>query len=179
MTGEKEHAIYDAALQLFAERGYAGTAVPELAREAGVSVGTIYRYFKDKEALVNALYRRWRRTLTAWISLGLDPQADPRARFHHVWERLIGFARVHERALVFLELHHHATYLDAESRAMQAEIPAPLDGLFAGSASPAVRYAVFWGIYMGVVRAHWQGRLDLTATEIRETEDACWAAVHA
>jgi AcrR family transcriptional regulator len=187
MTQEKEHAIYEAALELFAERGYAGTAVPDIARLAGVSVGTIYRYFSDKDALVNALYRRWKRTLSSWVVLGLDPSSSPREQFHHIWERLIAFARVHKTALAFLELHHHAPYLDETSRSVQAETFAPVDAFFARLSpadtppdmTPALRFAIFWGLYMGLMRAHWQGRLALTPAEIRAAERCCWEAVRA
>ena len=58
--GDKEEAILAAALELFAERGFYGTAVPAVAQRAGVGAGTIYRYFDNKEALVNVLYRRWK-----------------------------------------------------------------------------------------------------------------------
>ena len=185
MTQEKEHAIYEAALELFAERGFAGTAVPHIAQLAGVSVGTIYRYFPDKEALVNALFRRWKRTLAAWVGLGLDANAEPREQFHHIWERLIAFARVHRKALAFLELHHHAAYLDEASRSVHAETLAPVDAFFARltaadtppDLTPALRYAIFWGLFMGLVRAHWQGRLALTPVEIRTAERCCWEAV--
>jgi len=54
---DKREAIMGAALDLFVERGFHGTAVPEIAQAAGVGAGTIYRYFEHKEALVNALYR--------------------------------------------------------------------------------------------------------------------------
>ena len=57
---DKREAILDAALELFAERTFDGTAVPLIAERAGVAAGTIYRYFDSKEALVNALYRRWK-----------------------------------------------------------------------------------------------------------------------
>src|SRR5690606_27876447 len=53
---DKREAILHAALELFVERGFWGTAVPEIAEKAGVGAGTIYRYFESKEALVNALY---------------------------------------------------------------------------------------------------------------------------
>jgi AcrR family transcriptional regulator len=49
--------LIQVALRLFAERGIDGTAIPELAAAAGVGVGTIYRQFEDKGALVNAVYR--------------------------------------------------------------------------------------------------------------------------
>ena len=55
--GQKE-CILSAALELFAEKGFHGTAVPEIAAKAGVAAGTIYRYFDSKEAMVNAVYQR-------------------------------------------------------------------------------------------------------------------------
>ena len=57
----KREAILDAALSLFAERGYHGTSVPSIAKRAGVGAGTLYRYFENKEKLVNALFLREKR----------------------------------------------------------------------------------------------------------------------
>src|SRR6185503_5568621 len=48
---DKRRRMLDAALTAFAERGYHGVAVPEVAAAAGVSTGTIYVYFESKEAL--------------------------------------------------------------------------------------------------------------------------------
>ncbi len=44
-----------AALALFAERGFGGTTMEEVARAAGVTVGTVYRYLPDKNGLLKAL----------------------------------------------------------------------------------------------------------------------------
>ena len=46
-----------AALDVFVERGYAGTALADVARRAGVTKGTIYLYFENKEALFKAVVR--------------------------------------------------------------------------------------------------------------------------
>jgi len=48
--------LYATALQLIAARGYAGTTLRDIATEAGVSVGLLYRYFPSKQAVVIALY---------------------------------------------------------------------------------------------------------------------------
>jgi AcrR family transcriptional regulator len=46
-----------AALDVFVERGYASTALADVARRAGVTKGTIYLYFENKEALFKAVVR--------------------------------------------------------------------------------------------------------------------------
>ncbi len=72
MTSPKQEAIFSAALDLFAERGYHGTAVPEIASKAGVGPATLYRLFDGKEALVNALYQRWKHQLALALLASLS-----------------------------------------------------------------------------------------------------------
>jgi AcrR family transcriptional regulator len=54
---DKREAILAAALELFAERGFHGTAVPLVADKAGVGAGTLYRHFPTREALILAVYQ--------------------------------------------------------------------------------------------------------------------------
>lgn len=53
----KEHVL-DAAAHLFGERGITDTSMNRIAAEAGVSIGTVYRYFADRGALVEELLER-------------------------------------------------------------------------------------------------------------------------
>lgn len=50
--------ILSAALEVFADRGFAATKLEDVARRAGVTKGTIYLYFANKEALFKALIRQ-------------------------------------------------------------------------------------------------------------------------
>jgi AcrR family transcriptional regulator len=52
-------ALRDAAARLIAERGYEATTVRDVARSAGVTERTFYRYFDGKEGLVAEEYHRW------------------------------------------------------------------------------------------------------------------------
>ncbi len=47
--------LLEAAIRVIAERGYAGLSTNRVAAEAGVSVGSLYRYFGDKDDLVREL----------------------------------------------------------------------------------------------------------------------------
>jgi AcrR family transcriptional regulator len=54
--GDLKQRIDSAALHLFAERGADATPVPMIAERAGVAVGSLYRYYGNKEELVARLY---------------------------------------------------------------------------------------------------------------------------
>ena len=53
----RSEEITAAALELFAERGYAATRLDDVAARAGVSKGTLYLYFDNKEELFKAVLR--------------------------------------------------------------------------------------------------------------------------
>lgn len=50
--------IVNSALEEFVERGFAATRLEDVARRAGVTKGTLYLYFKNKEALFKAVIRQ-------------------------------------------------------------------------------------------------------------------------
>jgi len=52
----KTFTILSAALILIAENGFHHTPVSLIAKKAGVGAGTIYRYFRDKDELIHALF---------------------------------------------------------------------------------------------------------------------------
>ncbi len=54
---DRPREICAAALEVFAEKGFAAAKLDEIARRAGVSKGTLYLYFEDKEQLFRAVVR--------------------------------------------------------------------------------------------------------------------------
>ena len=67
MTAEdKSRRILDAAVRVFAARGYEAARVGDIAREAGVAYGLVYHYYASKEAVLEAVFREaWGRLLAA------------------------------------------------------------------------------------------------------------------
>jgi AcrR family transcriptional regulator len=74
--------LLDAASELFAARGL-GVGLDEIARHAGVGVGTAYRRFGDKDALVEALFEDRIAAIAALARAALEHE-DP-------WEGLVSF----------------------------------------------------------------------------------------
>lgn len=66
--------LLDAAEALVAEKGIDDTRVADVAERAGSSVGAFYSRFKDKDALIHALYERYLEQAIATADVALDPQ---------------------------------------------------------------------------------------------------------
>jgi AcrR family transcriptional regulator len=59
MDDTKKEQIRRAALAVFAQRGFHGTTVDDIAQEAGIAKGTIYLYYASKEEILIAIFRRY------------------------------------------------------------------------------------------------------------------------
>jgi AcrR family transcriptional regulator len=62
----------DAALRVFAEKGFAGASIRDIAKEVGVTEGLLYHYFESKEQLLNTCWRErsWRAHLERILADG-------------------------------------------------------------------------------------------------------------
>jgi TetR/AcrR family transcriptional regulator, repressor of fatR-cypB operon len=182
---DRRESILDAALACFVERGFHGTAIPQIAEKAEIAAGTIYHYFDSKEALVNALYRTWKSTVAQRVFTAFPQAAPVREQFRVMWHEIVAFAVGAPQAFAFIELHNHASYLDAESLAIDRQVKeftaavirrAQTDGLVKPLEAHVLMELVF-GAFVGMMRAHWEGRIALTDEVIAGAEQACWDAV--
>lgn len=81
---EKTQAVLlTVAHKLFAERGYAGTATQDVVEQAEVTRGALYYHFRDKKALFQAVFERFRQTRTQAIMARIqEAEGD-------LWERFV------------------------------------------------------------------------------------------
>ena len=177
---DKREDILQAAMELFGELGFHGTAVPQVAEKARVGAGTIYRYFPSKEALVNEVYRLWKGKMGAAILDGFPVRRlRPRAVPLLLVPRALAFALANPKALIFLELHHHAPYLDAQSRAVEEALLVPRVGDAGawpsqGRADEGARTFHLWllmSIVWGSLRRHDESGLGRVHLEIDRSGD--------
>jgi AcrR family transcriptional regulator len=78
-AADKRRQILDAAIRVFATRGFHACRVSDVADEAGVAYGLVYHYFGSKEEILNTLFsERWQIMLDAIAEI--DRQQDVPAR---------------------------------------------------------------------------------------------------
>ena len=184
---DRKESILDAALACFVERGFHGTAIPQIAEKADIAAGTIYHYFDSKEALVNALYRGWKQTIAQRVFAAFPQGAPVREQFRVMWHEMVAFATAEPTAFAFIELHNHASYLDGPSLAVDRTIKDFAHAMIAraqgaGLVKPLDAWLLMelvFGAFVGMMRAHWEGRLQLDAAAIAGAEQACWDAIAA
>jgi TetR/AcrR family transcriptional regulator, repressor of fatR-cypB operon len=185
--GDPRARILAAALDLFEERGFDATAVPEVAKRAGVATGSIYRYFASKDDLVNALYLSWKQTYYETVLTDPPANATARGAFSHYWRGMAAFARKHPTAARFLDLHHHTGYLvdaslkpERDAQAIAATFIA--QGVASGEVrkiAPVVLIALMTGAMRGLLSFAGKGELTLDDATVGIIEDCVWNGIKA
>jgi TetR/AcrR family fatty acid metabolism transcriptional regulator len=75
---EKRRAILHAAVRVFAEKGYHGCRIADVARAAGVAYGLVYHYFRDKEELLESVFdEQWAIFVAAVRAIREGPGTAP------------------------------------------------------------------------------------------------------
>lgn len=186
MASSKREDILHAALNLFSVRGYDGTTVPMIADKAGVGAGTIYRYFENKEALVNALYQQCLQKFSDTLKDQFPMSSNNiREQFRHLFFRMVCFAQNNIDALTFIESHTSGHYLDENSHRMFDEFMGFLgeildkgkqDGTICDLPSDAL-IAIVYGAFVRLYKVIRNGTLIESPEFLMKIEQCCWNAI--
>jgi len=108
---DRRNAIVSAAARVIASQG-TGAATAAIAKEAGVSNGSLFVYFDTKAALLNELYLALKAEMTAAATAGLDTGGELREQVRHMWTQWLRWATDNpgkRRALAQLEVDDDIT----------------------------------------------------------------------
>jgi len=182
---DKRDEIVRAALELIAEHGFHGAPMAMIAERAGVGAGTIYRYFENKDVLINALYRELEDKFRPRLSAGYDSQHTIRGRFVHLATAMLryfidcpldyryleqffnspyGVAFRREKLLGKREKGDHFCELLQDGVDQQVIKDLPL----------TILAALAFGPLLNVARDHVLGFIVLDDQLIDRTVEACW-----
>lgn len=133
----REQQMMDAAVTMFASRGYSAASMDEIAELAGVSKPMVYLYLNSKEELFAACVRREAEALKAAVAASVEDGLAPdrqlwrglRAFFAHVAERRDGWTVLARQA------HLHGEPVAGEVVRMREELAELVTGLIAAAAA--------------------------------------------
>ncbi|HEY6459431.1 MAG TPA: TetR/AcrR family transcriptional regulator [Polyangiaceae bacterium] len=111
------NAILDAAEAVFAEHGFHGARLQDIAARARIAVGTVYNHFEDKDAVLAALLEERSDEMLALLRRSRQDTGTFRARLHGRVARVLTYVQQH-RAFFAIANEH---------------------GLFTGAAAPGAR----------------------------------------
>ncbi|MEI5907979.1 TetR/AcrR family transcriptional regulator [Bacillus spongiae] len=186
MEATKRDAILEAALKLFANRNFDATTVPMIAESAKVGAGTIYRYFENKEGLLNVLFQKCITEFSEVITQSLSgSENNIRNKFHRIFNGLFTYTEERPEGVVFLSYQNHDLYLDEESRQMSQEFfeflyhfieEGKQEGVIC-ELSPEVIISIVFGSFKEVYLNIRSGSIHYSKELIVDVENCCWNAI--
>lgn len=186
--GEVRNRIVDAALSLFARQGFFRTSVPDMARKARVSVGSIYHHFDDKEGVARELYRDLVANLQVELAQIEARHATAHDRCRAVVEMLFDLTERVPAAMEFMIYARHREFLPDEPPICSSAPFATMrrfvaDGMDAGEVrrmAPMVAASCVYGGALRLIAARLDGILDEPlGTHLDVVWSASWQAVAA
>ena len=107
--------VMDAALNLFAERGYFNTSIPDLVGASGVSTGSIYHHFGDKEGVAKALFDSIVERMEKTIDEISRQQTTTKARCRAIIELLFSITENEPELMKFMLHAKHREFLPEQA----------------------------------------------------------------
>jgi AcrR family transcriptional regulator len=108
--------VLTSALKLFVGQGFHKTSIPDLVADSGVSIGSIYKHFGDKEGVARVLMARLFDELAQQQAVIIAQYAQSRDQYRALVEWMFGFALEFPDVMAFLLYARHQDFLpDAHS----------------------------------------------------------------
>ena len=182
---DKREAILQATLELVAKHGFHDAPCSLIAERAGVAAGTIYRYFENKDVLINELYLDLETRINSALLEGYTIDKPFRERFIHLVSSLLRFFISNPREFKYVEQFHNSPYGVAFRRDRllgQHEDCGIYCELFKQGVNQQVikdlplplLFDLAFGPIVSVARNHILGFVLLDDTLIQRIAEACW-----
>jgi AcrR family transcriptional regulator len=112
MSADKQAQIRQAALKLLVRQGFHGTPTSQIAKEAGVSNGTLFHYYPTKDDLVIALYNQIKEQLQAYLQGKLQAAASIEAKFKTTFLASVQWGLEHPEQFYYVQQFHFSPHFD-------------------------------------------------------------------
>lgn len=187
----KRAVILKAALKLFAQNGFHSAPVSKLAPLAGIGVGSIYRYFKNKEDLIHCVYQDVDQSLQKAITASYSTSLSDRDQYIQLIKNLVLYLHSHPREFKFLEQYYCSPYGIKKKRGKFSKGENEGDSslfihLFCGEKEATIKklplpvyQALTFGPVIYFLRDSMSGFVTLDESIVQTLAESCWNAIKA
>jgi AcrR family transcriptional regulator len=181
----KRDDVLRATLKLTAERGFTGTSTANIAEEAGVGVGTIYRYFRSKDELYTALFNELRSKFMQLLLTQYNFSLDVRTNFRNIVFVVVNYYIEHPYEFKYLERYSDAGLrIDQKFNETTLGLE-PLRKMLNGSEYGLkfkklpffILFAMAYGPLVAIVNLVHMGKVELTDELLYEIADSIWESI--
>ncbi len=182
---DKRFVILQATLELIAENGFHGSPTAMIADRAGISVGTIYCYFKTKDELIHALHEELESKRRTFILKGYSEDLPFRERYFHLCRNTYSYLMENPLEFRFMEQYSYSPYGVCNLRQRLDSYVEPFHALFKlGMEQQIIKklplmllFDLTFGPMLNAIMDHNLGLLKLDEDLINKAIGATWDAV--
>ncbi|MDE1148179.1 MAG: TetR/AcrR family transcriptional regulator [Azospirillaceae bacterium] len=177
-SDDRRSAILAAAVRVIAAQG-PGATTALIAKEAGVSNGSLFTYFETKADLLNQLYREVKAEMAAAALDGLPDGDDVRAQLFHMWSHWLRWAVASpekRRVLAHLDVSGEIT---PDSRQAGRQMMAGIAAVLEHSRANGPMRAVPLGFIVALMQSMANTTMDFMIQEPANADTHCATAFDA
>ncbi len=144
VSEEKRKALMEAAIDLFSIQGFHATPTQQISDRAGVSAGTLFRYFRTKEDLIDALYASIHQALADVVNEAIRPGTPVEEQIKNVKRQVLHWMFEHPKQALFFERFDSSPNIKNKAKETISSHLSALDELY--------QRGISWGILTGIDR---------------------------
>lgn len=118
----KSEEIKKATISLFSKRGFDGTTIPLIAESASVGAGTIYRYFTNKEELLNLVMQEEISKIAKVLKSGFPENSQMKEQFSHLFHKLMNYSLENFDSIMLISSHCNSIHIDKKTEGDYSEL---------------------------------------------------------
>ncbi|MBL4587301.1 MAG: TetR/AcrR family transcriptional regulator [Flavobacteriales bacterium] len=183
---EKKQAIIEATLALTSSHGLAAVSTALISKEAGVGMGTLYRYFDSKEELLHSIFIQMREQMLQIIFQGIgSPELKVYQRFQSIIITLTKYYVENRLQFQFLQKYSDSSYMKDSYLDESAIILDPIatilasgdDGTKFKNLPVHMIFGMIYGPVLSIIQLAHQKKIELDEEKLTILTKALWDSI--
>jgi len=181
----KIQAIYEATLALVLKSGYAELNMAAVAKEADIATGTIYTYFKNKEALINQLFLFLKEEKVKLMFKKYNEKDSFYVSFQKLWLAYFKISINEYHKMMFIEQYAYSSIITSQTRKKADALLLPMISLLQQAQQeqlikpiePEIILSSITGAVLEIVRYYQSKGTKPSKTTIEQCFEMAWTSI--